>query len=174
MPPRSIERAAAYLAGRADRALRRAPEPVERAAIVVADYARLLVAPVRLGQFISVGVVGFVCESLVLVGLVEASLLVPVAGAALAKETSIVVMFALNERWTFAGAGAGGVRNVLRRLLRSNVVRAGGAVTGLTVLAVLHRGFGVHYFVANTLGIGVGFFVNYVAENLVTWRVHEG
>lgn len=172
MPPRAVERVAAYLESGADALLRRAPEPVERAAIVLADYVRLLVAPVRIGQFVSVGVVGGVCENLLLVGLVEASLLPPVAGAALAKETSIAVMFVLNERWTFAEAGDGGTGNVLRRFLRSNVVRAGGAVTGLAVLALLHRGLGVHYLLANVLGIGVGFFVNYVAENLVTWRVH--
>lgn len=174
MPPRAFERAAARLAARADSALQSAPEPVQQAALVVADYVRLLVAPVRMGLFVSVGVVGGLCENLVLVGLVESSLLAPLAGAALAKETSIVVMFALNERFTFAEAGAAGVGNVVRRFLRSNVVRAGGALTGLAVLAVLHRGFGVHYVVANVLGIGVGFFVNYVAETLVTWRVHEG
>lgn len=142
----------------------RVPAPVRERLLVLASAARL-------GQFASVGAVGAVCDNLVLVGLVEGGLLGTVPAAVVAKETAIALMFVLNEVWTFSGADGRG--SVLRRFLTSNVVRGGGAAVGIAVLYVLHTWFGVWYLLANVIGIGVGFTVNYVAESLVTWRVHR-
>lgn len=127
----------------------------------------------RFGQFLSVGVVGALIDNAVLALAVEFGGLVPVVGGLLAKELSIASMFVLNEQWTFAEAGDGGWWALLRRLLTSNLVRAGGAVIGLTVLYLLTEYTGVWYLLANVLGIGVGFLANYVGENLVTWQVHR-
>lgn len=134
---------------------------------------RSLLAPVRLGQFLSVGVAGGLLDNAVLVALVELGSLEPVVAAVGAKEASILLMFALNERWTFAGYDEGGYVHRVRRLLKSNVVRSGGALVGIATLFVLHQWLGVWYLAANILGIGIGFFFNYTFESLVTWRVHQ-
>lgn len=136
------------------------------------DVLEALVAPRRLGQFVSVGLVGAVVDMLVLSVVVETGVLGPVAGKVVSAEAAIVVMFVANEGWTFTDYGTDGVRPLVGRFLRSNAVRAGGAGVAWGVLVVLVNGFGVWYLAANAVGIGVGAVVNYVAETLVTWRVH--
>lgn len=124
----------------------------------------------RLLRFAVVGGVGFAVDQAVLISLIElvdAPLeLAKVASA----EAAIVVMFVVNDRWTFARWGAVGVRAQARRLAKSNAVRIGGIAVSVVVLSALVRLAGVPYPVANAIGIGFGFLVNYTLESLVTWR----
>jgi putative flippase GtrA len=128
--------------------------------------ARRLACP-RLGQFLSVGAAGALVDNAVLVGLVELAALSPELAAVGAKEASILFMFVLNEHWTFAEHSAGTWR---RRLVSSHGVRVVGAAVGIGTLAAL-TAVGVHYLLANVVGIGVGFAFNYALESLVTWQV---
>lgn len=148
-------------------------------------YARFgaLISTVRFGQFVSVGVLGAVCENIVLLGLVEAFAVSPELAKLAGVETSIVVMFIANERWTFTEEGKAGLLGLGRRFLTSNLVRAGGAVINIAVFFALLRWvdvtllfFGIDFWllVANLIGITMGLSVNYVAESLLTWRVHRG
>lgn len=135
-------------------------------------FTRVLVSK-RLGQFFSVGLVGLICDTLVLVALVELFRLSPVVAKLGSAEAAIVLMFVINDRWTFRGMGEADPFSVLRRLLRSNLVRTGGVLVALTTLYVCHEYLGIWYFVANVIGVGTGFLVNYVFETLVTWRAHS-
>lgn len=130
-----------------------------------------LLSVTRAGQFLSIGVVGAVCDNVVLIGLVELAGLQPTLAKVGSAETAIVLMFVLNETVTFADAADGGLLSVGRRLLTSNLVRAGGALTALAVLHVLTSQFQVWYLLANVCGMCVGLVVNYVFESLVTWGV---
>ncbi len=141
---------------------------------VIRGRLTVLFSKSRFGQFASVGAVGALVDNLVLVALVESATLGPVAAKAISWELGIAVIFAINERWTFATFGESGTRALARRFLRSNVVRFGGFLVTLAVLAALVYGFAVWYVAANVIGIGVGFFVNYVCESLYTWQVHRG
>jgi putative flippase GtrA len=134
---------------------------------------RALLSTARFGQFVGVGTVGATVDNAVLFLLVEATFLGPILAKAVSWELGIAVIFAINERWTFASYGEVGLRALGGRFLRSNVVRFGGFLVTLTVLAVLVRRFEVHYVAANVVGIGVGFFVNYTCESLYTWQVHR-
>lgn len=128
----------------------------------------------RVGQFVGVGLVGAVVDTLGLYLLVELTALGPVVGKAVSWELSIVVIFVINEWWTFASYGEMTPRALGRRFLRSNAVRFAGFLVTLAVLAMLVRWFDVWYLIANAAGIGVGFFVNYTCESLYTWKVHQG
>ncbi len=134
---------------------------------------RALADPTRFGQFAGVGLAGATVDNVVLFLLVELTVLGPVVAKVIAWELAIVVIFAINERWTFATFGQIGPRALGRRFLRSNAVRVGGFLVTLTVLAILVYGFGVWYMAANVIGIGVGFVVNYTCESLYTWKVHR-
>jgi len=134
---------------------------------------RALCSTTRFGQFVGVGAVGAAVDNVVLVLLVEATVLGPVIAKVLSWELGIAVIFAVNERWTFSDYGKSGLRPLGKRFLRSNVVRLGGFLVTLVVLAVLVRRFDVWYVLANVVGIGVGFFVNYTCESLYTWQVHQ-
>lgn len=139
---------------------------------LVRTWGKALLSSARIGQFVSVGAVGAAADNAALYALVDFGGLDPVVAKVIAWEIAIVVIFSINERWTFSSYGATGVRALGRRFLRSNAVRFGGFLVTLGVLAALVRGFGVWYLAANVIGIGVGFFVNYVCESLYTWKVH--
>lgn len=149
--------------GVADDVMGRLPEPV-----------RSLVSGVRLGQFLSAGVVGLVVDNLVLVALVEVAGLAPVVAKAGSWEAAVVVIFLVNERWTFAEWGDAGPVPVLRRFGKSNLIRLGGFAVTVAVLYGLTEWAGVWYVAANVAGIGAGFALNYCFESLITWRVHRG
>ncbi|NGM69760.1 GtrA family protein [Natronolimnobius sp. AArcel1] len=128
----------------------------------------------RFTQFAGVGLVGATVDNVVLFALVELTVLGPVMAKVISWELAIMVIFAINERWTFSSYGEMGVRPLGRRFLRSNAVRFAGFLVTLTVLAILYYQFGVWYMAANVIGMGVGFFVNYTCESLYTWEVHQG
>lgn len=134
---------------------------------------RVLHSTARLGQFVAVGFVGATVDNLTLFTLVEFTVLGPVLAKLIAWELGIVVIFAINERWTFSDYGGDGARALGYRFLRSNAVRVGGFLVTLTVLAALVYGFGVWYLAANVIGIAVGFVVNYTLESLYTWKIHR-
>lgn len=86
-------------------------------------------------------------------------------------EVAIIIMFVLNEYWTFNGTGEESTKSLLHRFARSNIVRWGGAGVALVILHILTTTFAVWYLLANAIGIGVGVIFNYVFESLITWKV---
>ncbi|WP_415382681.1 GtrA family protein [Halosimplex sp. TS25] len=160
-----------------------------------------LASGIRFGKFVSVGVVGAVCDTAVLVFLSEVVGAPPNLAWLAGVETAILVMFLVNENWTFADHG-GDQESFFARLKRSHVVRAGGVTTqfvvwwtiynplfvdltfgdvavlssaaGVVGLASALSGLDLWLLVAKGSGVAVGMVVNYVFESLFTWQVHEG
>ncbi|MDH5019165.1 GtrA family protein [Halobacterium rubrum] len=155
---------------------------LDRVRAAVPERFEALVSGVRFGQFVSVGAVGAAFDVTTLVLLTElAGLSAAVANVA-SIETAILVMFAVNERWTFADEGADGGRSLARRLARSHVVRAGGSTLQYVLFVAVFYGFavelavfGVDLWLVVVKGgaIGVAMLVNYVFESLFTWQVHH-
>jgi putative flippase GtrA len=138
-----------------------------------------LLSGVRFGQFVSVGATGAVVDTTTTVLLTTRVGLHPGASKLIGAELAIVLMFLINDRWTFAEAGHVGLGPKVRRFLKSNLVRAGG-VGVATVVFVILAGLEVALPVggrelwlvgANAAGIAAGMVVNYVAESLFTWRL---
>ena len=146
---------------------------------MVRETVDALVSGVRFGKFVSVGAVGALFDitttTALIVGLGVLGEYAKLVGA----EVAIVVMFAINERWTFSELGAPGTLPTLKRFLRSNLVRSGGlAVQFLIVrslrqldLSVVVFGFDLWQLIPIPIAIGASMFLNYVAESLITWRV---
>jgi putative flippase GtrA len=140
-----------------------------------------LLSGARFGQFVSVGVVGALSDNTVLT-VFHLALGVPELWAkAAGVETAIVVMFLVNEHWTFAGQGAAGRRPFLKRLGKSHLVRSGGVAVQLSVYWVLVSyldvtlevmGTDLWFLAASPIAIAVAMSVNYVFESLFTWQVH--
>jgi putative flippase GtrA len=167
------------------------------------DRLRVLVSGARFGQFVSVGAVGGIVDTIVLITLAEGFGVLPELATLAGIETAILVMFAVNDRWTFAGEGELGRRPLLGRLKRSHIVRVAGSLTQFAVFVVLYRllfvsltlgqlplwsglvaamglqpmmlaDIDIWLLVAKGTGIGVGMVVNYVFESLFTWRLTRG
>jgi putative flippase GtrA len=165
---------ASRVAGRAERTKR--PTGAERGSRAESSGVRrridALLSGVRLGQFLSIGVLGALLDNGVLVvlyGFGGVSLSIAKLASA---EAAILLMFACNERVTFAACGNGDFKSLARRVVTSNLVRLGGVAVATGVLLVLAE-LGVWYVLANVIGIGAGALLNYVFESLLTWRVHH-
>jgi len=139
-----------------------------------------LYSGMRFGQFVSVGAVGATAETIVVAILTAGYGVVPQLAKAVGAEVSITLMFLINDRWTFAEAGAAGLLPGFRRFLKSHLVRAGGLLVGFAVLTALTSwtdvtlvvaGADLWPTVANAIGIGCGMILNYLTEGLFTWRV---
>jgi putative flippase GtrA len=141
-----------------------------------------LVSGARFGQFVSVGIVGAVFDNLTLATLRLGFDVPELAAKAAGVEVAILVMFLVNERWTFAEQGAAGRGPFLRRLGTSHLVRSGGVAVQLVVywaltqrLSVTLELFGTDlwFLAASPIAIGVAMLVNYCFESLFTWQVHR-
>jgi len=154
----------------------------DRLRTLVPNRFESLVSGVRFGQFLSVGVVGAISDNTVLavLGLVFG---VPDLWAkAAGVETAIVVMFLVNEHWTFSGDGEAGLRPFLERLGKSHLVRTGGVTVQLVVYWLLTQqltvelvvaGRDLWFLAASPIAIAAAMSVNYVFESLFTWQVHR-
>ncbi|MFC7057927.1 GtrA family protein [Halovenus salina] len=140
-----------------------------------------LASRARFGKFVSVGVVGAISDNLVLTVLGLGIGIPEMAAKAAGIETAILVMFLVNEHWTFADQGTGGTLPFARRLGKSHLVRAGGSSIQLVVYWVLTQrltfelnlfGTDLWFIAASPVAIGVAMSVNYVFESLFTWQVH--
>jgi len=149
----------------------------------VRELAAELTSLVRFGKFASVGVVGAVCDTTTLLVLVEGFGVLEEVATLVGIEVAIVVMFLLNEHWTFSTEKADGFRAKGRRLGRSHLVRAGGSTVQFLTFVLLYRvlfvsvtfaGVELWLLVAKLGGIGLGMVVNYVFESLFTWQVQQG
>jgi putative flippase GtrA len=134
----------------------------------------------RFGRFVSVGAAGALFDVTTATALRELGVF-PELAVFVGIEVSILVMFLLNDNWTFAEEGTTGRFPALRRLARSNLVRVGGILVQLGTFRVLYRALAIEltlvgidgwFVVSKVGGIAAGMVVNYVAESLFTWRVH--
>lgn len=149
----------------------------------MSDENRLdtLLSGVQFGRFASVGVAGAVVDTTTVVLLTTRLGMYRGAAKLLGAELAIVLMFLINEHWTFSGVGERGVLPFVRRFLRSNLVRAGGVLVATVVFVIVSGlpvtlpvgGQSLWLTVSNLIGIGAGVVVNYVAETLFTWRAHR-
>jgi dolichol-phosphate mannosyltransferase len=124
----------------------------------------------RFFRFSLVGGSGFLVNNAILFGLVEGLRVPPVAAAVVATESAIVSNFLLNDRWTFSDMRRGTGRSRLRRLTSYNLLTLGGLVLSVGVLALLHGLAGVHFVLANVVGIAAGTLWNYGSNHQWTWR----
>ncbi|WP_081909160.1 GtrA family protein [Haloferax prahovense] len=143
---------------------------------------KALIHRARIGQFISVGVVGATIETTIVALLTGIFGISPLMAKAVGAETSISTMFVVNDRWTFADEGDGGMVAFARRWTKSHLVRVVGLSVAFSVLYLLTTvvdfsflvgGIELWPTIANIVGIGVGMTINYVAESLFTWNVTE-
>lgn len=145
------------------------------------DRLGSLLSGIRFGKFASVGAVGAMVDVGMLLVFTEVVGITPEIATLLSIECSILTMFAINERWTFAEHGAPGFRALGRRLVRSHGVRAVGTAAHLLVFYLLLwnqfltvTGAGIDFWpvVAKGSGIAAGVVFNYTFESLITWKIH--
>jgi putative flippase GtrA len=144
-------------------------------------FLSALNSKVRFGQFVSVGVIGAISDNIMLIVLTLGVGIHEVIAKAVGIETAIVVMFLVNEYWTFSEKGDPGRIPFLKRAGKSHLVRAGGAGIQIVIYTLLTQrlsyelvvmGTDLWFLAASPIAIAVAMVVNYVFESLFTWQVH--
>ncbi len=123
----------------------------------------------RFFKFGSVGAVGLVVNMSILFFLTEYVGLFYLASSVFAVESAIISNFVLNENWTFVDRGRSGLKNLLKRFSKFNLISLAGMAINLVVLAFMTEVVGLYYLVSNLVAIAVVFLWNYTANINWTW-----
>ncbi len=92
-----------------------------------------------------------------------------VIGGALGRILSVLFNYVMNDRWTWADQGEGGIRNTVIRGGKYVAASLAGMVMGLVTLVVLVEFAGMHYLVANLFAIGLGVLWGFGSSELWVW-----
>jgi len=130
------------------------------------DVAVMHAKPAKVAQFVKfalVGCSGVAVNTAVLYVLSRRLHLPLAASSAVAVEFSVMTNYVLNEFWTFAGRGVCG-----KRFAKFNIASLAGLSLNVLLVWSLTR-HGIYFLLANLIGIGVAFGVNYFLSTAWVW-----
>lgn len=119
---------------------------------------------VKLVKFLLVGGLGTLVNTGLLVLLYHYAHLALIVASALATELAICHNFVLNDYWTFGRRGLS-----MNRFARFNAVSVGGQFVTIATLWGLVRFAGMHYVLANLIGVGLAVMWNFAVNVHWTW-----
>jgi len=85
-------------------------------------------------------------------------------------ELSIIFNFLFHDNWTFKTRKKDGL--LITRFLKFNLTSAGSPIIQLISILVAFRIFSLHEQIGLVIGVGVGLFVNYLANTLWIWKAY--
>jgi putative flippase GtrA len=123
----------------------------------------------QIRRFFIVGTVAAGFQTAMLSALVEVGDLQYLLAAALSIETTILLQYGVNNRWTFRASRHDGWRECADGLFRTNLVRGSAIPIQLGVLYALVSAAAIPYLVANGVGIVISGVYRYLLESRWTW-----
>lgn len=120
-------------------------------------------------RFAVVGGIGAMLNTALLYVLTEFLGIFYMISAILSIETAILLMFFLNNRFTFSSVKEG-FRQVMDGIIRSNMVRAVGVSVQIGLLFLLTEFAGIYYVASNILAIVVASIFNFIGEKRFNWQ----
>ena len=132
------------------------PRPLVRSATVTR----------RFQKFLLVGAIGLAVNQGALFALVGRAGVAVAIASPIAILLSMIVTFAMNERWTWHDRGSG---PILRRAALYGSINSGGLLINWVTLVSLDR-VGVNYLIANLVGAGIAAIWNFSLNHALTWR----
>ena len=118
----------------------------------------------KLAKFLVVGGSGVIVNMVTLVTLYQFGHLPLALSSALAVEVSILNNFIWNNHWTFGQHSLSP-----SRFAKFNLVSLAGLVVTTTTVWLLSSTFGMHYVLANIVGIGLASVWNFSVNLVWTW-----
>jgi len=116
--------------------------------------------------FMVVGASGILVNTSALWLLVSSGIALSIAGT-IATESAILTNFIFNELWTFKQLKRN-EDSTINRFVMFNIVSLLGLFISVGIMLILAY-FGMHYLVANLIGIFVAFIWNYLLNRSITW-----
>lgn len=122
------------------------------------------------GKFAVVGTIGFIINTVVLVGLKKIGIH-PAIGSALGAECAIISNFFLNNAWTFQDRKVTGKRKTFGKFIQFNGTSVGAIVIQSVTVYIGTLIFGIPaYFYSYIIGVGFGLIWNYWMYSRVIWK----
>jgi dolichol-phosphate mannosyltransferase len=125
---------------------------------------------IRFIKFCLVGLSGVAVNEGLLWMLTEGFGLFYVFSAAIAIEISILTNFFLNDIWTFRDRRSPGIKSILGRGFKFNLVSIAGLGINMTLLWTFTEVVGISYLISNLIGIAGATLWNFIINTLWTWR----
>ncbi|WP_239075646.1 GtrA family protein [Planosporangium flavigriseum] len=116
-----------------------------------------------MSRFSLVGVIGIVVNNIVLFALHGLLGLALVPATVAAVEVAMVHNYLLHEVWTFRHR-----RPSARRFISYSLVAAAALLVNVSIVGVL-AGVGLYYLLANLVGIGAAFAINFAVSSTWIW-----
>jgi len=124
----------------------------------------------RLLKFAIVGGSGVVVNMFFLWLLTDIFDLYYLISSILAIEISIVNNFTWNYLWTWQDRKEGGAKELFVRMVKYHVSVMFAALGNWMLLGIFKEAFGLHYLLANGIGIAGGFILNYTLSDRWVYR----
>lgn len=146
------------------------------------ETIKSLISKERITTFIIVGIVGTCVDLFCTLVSVEFLGLNEIYAAILGAEIAIVVMFLLNNRFTFRSSKDSDIYVDIKRLAKSQSIRFGTSILQICVFILVYRvtyvqieinGIDMWIIAAKLCGIILAGFANYTFECMFTWKVQE-
>ena len=83
---------------------------------------------------------------------------------------SVLTNFILNDRWTWGDREKGRLGHFFHRMGQYYLVASAAMVVQVLLLLVLTEQAGIHYLISNLVGIVAGLVINFVLNNIWTFR----
>ena len=123
----------------------------------------------RFLKFILVGISGIGVNQGILYLLTEYAGMFYLVSSIFATQSAILNNFLWNHLWTFRDRRTQN-ESILRKLGKFELVSIAGKLTNILVLYLAVTFMGLHYLAANLIGIAIGFIINFIGNNIWTWR----
>ena len=122
------------------------------------------------GKFAVVGTIGFIINTVILIGLKQFGFH-PAIGSAAGAECAIISNFFLNNAWTFHDRKVVG-KKMIGKFVQFNGTSVGAIIIQSSTVYVGTLLFGIPaYFYAYIIGVGFGLIWNYSMYSRVIWKV---
>lgn len=144
----------------------------------LSEFKTLLKLLVKMGmtvhaiKFVSAGLIGLAYSEMVLYLLIDLANVSRTLSIIFATETSLLLNFYINDRWTFGQVRSLGGRFVAR-FLKYHVSRLSSVLLNIFLFLTLTELFHVNYLFANVVAVIVAFMFNYVTSFAWVWKFHR-
>ena len=121
------------------------------------------------GKFVVVGTIGFIINTVILIGLKQLGIH-PAFGSAIGAECAIISNFFLNNAWTFHDRKVVG-KKMFGKFIQFNTTSVGAIIIQSSTVFIGTFVFGISaYFISYMFGVGLGLIWNYWMYSKVIWK----
>lgn len=124
---------------------------------------------IRYGRFMIIGGIGALLNTAILFILTDYLELHYILSSVFAIESAIILMFFLNNRFTFDNKKEQASKIVLG-IFKSNIVRSVGIMANLGLLYVFTEFFNIYFLVSNLFAIIIASIINFTGEKHFNWE----